>query len=110
MGFPFFVYGRGWASCSPQMTARLCGLGCLQLGVGDVCLALSPSPGTSTPATGTTTGPQENQDRRQGEEDKKEKCSQGVAESGEKERTVRKRHNSAPQFCTMEWSESLKQR
>ncbi|KAM9408245.1 ataxin-1-like [Pholidichthys leucotaenia] len=41
--YPFFVRGRGWSSCSPQRTARLCGLQCHQLGVGDVCLALTPA-------------------------------------------------------------------
>ncbi|XP_022076186.1 uncharacterized protein LOC110970241 [Acanthochromis polyacanthus] len=40
--YPFFVRGRGWSSCSPQRTARLCGLQCRQLSVGDVCLALTP--------------------------------------------------------------------
>ncbi|KAG7229628.1 hypothetical protein INR49_012672 [Caranx melampygus] len=42
MEYPFFVRGRGWSSCSPQRTARLCGLQCRQLCVGDVCLALTP--------------------------------------------------------------------
>ncbi|XP_008291661.1 uncharacterized protein LOC103365883 isoform X2 [Stegastes partitus] len=40
--YPFFVRGRGWSSCSPERTARLCGLQCRQLSVGDVCLALTP--------------------------------------------------------------------
>ncbi|XP_074469174.1 uncharacterized protein LOC141754143 [Sebastes fasciatus] len=40
--YPFFVRGRGWSSCSPQRTARLCGLHCRQLSVGDICLALTP--------------------------------------------------------------------
>ncbi|XP_015256649.1 PREDICTED: uncharacterized protein LOC107102024 [Cyprinodon variegatus] len=40
--YPFFVRGHGWSSCSPQRTARLCGLQCRQLSVGDVCLALTP--------------------------------------------------------------------
>ncbi|XP_019123915.2 uncharacterized protein LOC109140744 [Larimichthys crocea] len=44
--YPFFVRGRGWSSCSPQRTARLCGLQCRQLIVGDICLALTP---VSTP-------------------------------------------------------------
>ncbi|KAJ3603190.1 hypothetical protein NHX12_030933 [Muraenolepis orangiensis] len=44
--YPFFVRGRGWSSCCPERTARLCGLSCSQLSVGDVCLALTPaSPG-----------------------------------------------------------------
>ncbi|KAK0150439.1 Ataxin-1 [Merluccius polli] len=46
MEYPFFVRGRGWSSCCPERTARLCGLSCGQLSVGDVCLALTPaSPG-----------------------------------------------------------------
>ncbi|CAG5983853.1 unnamed protein product [Menidia menidia] len=51
--YPFFVRGQGWSSCSPQRTARLCGLRCRQLSVGDTCLALTPvcapepSPSTS---------------------------------------------------------------
>ncbi|KAK5872932.1 hypothetical protein PBY51_013590 [Eleginops maclovinus] len=40
--YPFFVRGRGWSSCSPLRTARLCGLHCHQLSVGDICLALTP--------------------------------------------------------------------
>ncbi|CAL8339523.1 unnamed protein product [Lota lota] len=42
--YPFFVRGRGWSSCCPERTARLCGLSCGQLSVGDVCLALTPLP------------------------------------------------------------------
>lgn len=51
--YPFFVRGRGWSSCSPQRTARLCGLQCHQLSVGDVCLALTPvsAPQPLLPAT-----------------------------------------------------------
>ncbi|XP_028969509.2 ataxin-1 [Esox lucius] len=49
--YPFFVQGRGWSSCCPQRTARLCGLRCHQLSVGDVCLALIPmSPSTPLPS------------------------------------------------------------
>ncbi|KAJ8409007.1 hypothetical protein AAFF_G00240280 [Aldrovandia affinis] len=42
--YPFFVRDRGWSSCCPQRTAQLYGLRCRQLSVGDVCLALTPSP------------------------------------------------------------------
>ncbi|XP_022601108.1 ataxin-1-like [Seriola dumerili] len=49
--YPFFVRGRGWSSCSPQRTARLCGLQCRQLCVGDVCLALTPVPAPQPPPT-----------------------------------------------------------
>ncbi|TDH14550.1 hypothetical protein EPR50_G00043600 [Perca flavescens] len=51
--YPFFVRGRGWSSCSPQRTARLCGLHCRQLSVGDVCLALTPISAPQPPASAT---------------------------------------------------------
>ncbi|KAK7907439.1 hypothetical protein WMY93_016051 [Mugilogobius chulae] len=43
MEYPFYVRDGGWSSCCPQRTARLCGLQCRQLCVGDICLALPPS-------------------------------------------------------------------
>ncbi|XP_041745081.2 uncharacterized protein LOC121575856 [Coregonus clupeaformis] len=49
--YPFFVRGRGWSSCCPQRTARLCGLRCHQLSVGDVCLALIPTSPSVPPPT-----------------------------------------------------------
>lgn len=50
--YPFFVCGRGWSSCCPQTTARLCGLRCHQLSVGDICLALTPvAPSSSRPSS-----------------------------------------------------------
>lgn len=53
--YPFFVRGQGWSSCSPQRTARLCGLQCRQLSVGDVCLALTPvSAPSATPEPETS--------------------------------------------------------
>ncbi|GLD62225.1 uncharacterized protein AKAME5_001397100 [Lates japonicus] len=51
--YPFFVRGRGWSSCSPQRTARLCGLQCRQLSVGDVCLALTPVSALQPPPSAT---------------------------------------------------------
>ncbi|XP_014021695.1 uncharacterized protein [Salmo salar] len=53
--YPFFVCGRGWSSCCPPRTARLCGLRCHQLSVGDVCLALIPT----SPSAPLATQPQE---------------------------------------------------
>ncbi|KAK6321576.1 hypothetical protein J4Q44_G00085520 [Coregonus suidteri] len=53
--YPFFVRGRGWSSCCPPRTARLCGLRCHQLSVGDVCLALIPT----SPSAPLPTQPQE---------------------------------------------------
>ncbi|XP_008118812.3 ataxin-1-like [Anolis carolinensis] len=38
---PFFVYGQGWSSCSPERTARLFALRCHGLQVGDVCVSIS---------------------------------------------------------------------
>lgn len=54
MEYPFFVRGRGWSSCSPQRTARLCGLQCRQLTVGDVCLALTPVSASRPPPSANT--------------------------------------------------------
>ncbi|XP_030231845.1 uncharacterized protein LOC115557856 [Gadus morhua] len=52
MEYPFFVRGRGWSSCCPERTARLCGLSCGQLSVGDVCLALTPASPSGPPDPG----------------------------------------------------------
>ncbi|XP_051510455.1 ataxin-1-like [Myxocyprinus asiaticus] len=38
---PFFVFGQGWSSCSPERTAQLYGLTCHQLQVGDVCVSVT---------------------------------------------------------------------
>ncbi|NWI04125.1 ATX1L protein, partial [Tichodroma muraria] len=38
---PFFVYGQGWSSCSPERTAQLFALPCHRLQVGDVCISIS---------------------------------------------------------------------
>nr|XP_055039616.1 uncharacterized protein LOC129427259 isoform X1 [Misgurnus anguillicaudatus] len=43
-GLPFFVCGRGWSSCNPQLTSQTCRLQCHQLKVGDICLALTRDP------------------------------------------------------------------
>ncbi|XP_053698058.1 ataxin-1 [Sabethes cyaneus] len=37
---PFFVYGQGWASCSPEKSLQQFGLKCQRLQVGDICLSL----------------------------------------------------------------------
>lgn len=39
---PFFVYGKGWASCNPDGTYQLYGLKCQRLQVGDICISLKP--------------------------------------------------------------------
>lgn len=38
---PFFVFGQGWSSCSPERTAQLYGLVCHHLQVGDVCVSIT---------------------------------------------------------------------
>ncbi|XP_055622653.1 ataxin-1 [Toxorhynchites rutilus septentrionalis] len=39
---PYFVYGQGWASCSPEKSNHQFGLKCQKLQVGDICLSLVP--------------------------------------------------------------------
>lgn len=50
-GLPFFVCGHGWSSCNPQHTSQSCRLQCRQLRVGDVCLALTHMPASSSQPT-----------------------------------------------------------
>lgn len=38
---PFFVFGQGWSSCSPERTAQFYGLACHHLQVGDVCVSIT---------------------------------------------------------------------
>ncbi|KAJ8339958.1 hypothetical protein SKAU_G00345910 [Synaphobranchus kaupii] len=38
---PFFVFGQGWSSCSPDRTAQLYGLDCHHLQAGDVCVSIT---------------------------------------------------------------------
>ncbi|KAM7015268.1 ataxin-1-like [Tautogolabrus adspersus] len=38
---PFFVFGQGWSSCSPERTGQLYGLACHHLQVGDVCVSIT---------------------------------------------------------------------
>ncbi|XP_061133272.1 ataxin-1-like [Syngnathus typhle] len=49
---PFFVFGQGWSSYSPERTAQLYGLACHQMQVGDVCVSITlqrpPSPQKAT--------------------------------------------------------------
>uniref|UniRef100_A0A8C8HQE7 AXH domain-containing protein n=1 Tax=Oncorhynchus tshawytscha TaxID=74940 RepID=A0A8C8HQE7_ONCTS len=49
---PFFVFGQGWSSCSPERTAQLYGLACHHLQVGDVCVSITLQ--TSTKANSTS--------------------------------------------------------
>ena len=41
MEHPFFVFGQGWSSCSPERTLQRYGLSCHRLIVGDVCISLT---------------------------------------------------------------------
>ncbi|XP_034831055.1 ataxin-1-like [Maniola hyperantus] len=52
---PFFVYGRGWASCKPERTLARYGLHVQRLQVGDVCVSLVARK-HAAPTT-TTVGP-----------------------------------------------------
>ncbi|XP_045520635.1 ataxin-1-like [Pieris brassicae] len=45
---PFFVYGRGWASCKPERTLARYGLRVQRLQVGDVCVSLVARKPTQT--------------------------------------------------------------
>ncbi|XP_054883130.1 uncharacterized protein LOC129358250 [Poeciliopsis prolifica] len=104
--YPFFVRGQGWSSCSPQKTARLCGLQCRQLSVGDVCLALTPvSAPEPLPSDSPQPkiGPKEPEDRLDSPEANTALCSQVLPElkelSGEQGtgmKASRRRHCSAP--------------
>ncbi|XP_028813010.1 ataxin-1-like [Denticeps clupeoides] len=38
---PFFVFGQGWSSYSPEQTAQLYGLTCHHLQAGDVCVSIA---------------------------------------------------------------------
>lgn len=46
---PFFVFGQGWSSCSPERTAQLYGLACHHLQVGDVCVSITLQPPQKLP-------------------------------------------------------------
>ncbi|XP_017280658.1 uncharacterized protein LOC108241182 [Kryptolebias marmoratus] len=104
--YPFFVRGQGWSSCSPQRTARLCGLQCRQLSAGDVCLALTPvsAPGSPPSASpGPKASPKKSEDGRGPLESQTALCSRIPLElkllaEGRKTgpEPVRRRHCSAP--------------
>ena len=44
---PFFVFGRGWSSCSPERTRMRYGLHCFKLVVGDICISLTQGQSSS---------------------------------------------------------------
>ncbi|XP_034541054.1 uncharacterized protein LOC117814048 [Notolabrus celidotus] len=99
--YPFFVRGRGWSSCSPQKTARLCGLQCRQLSVGDVCLALTPI-SAHRPLPSANLEPKTSPRILEGRcESLKAQHAQVSSEAGGKRKeaeAVRRRHYSAPEL------------
>ncbi|XP_035518455.1 uncharacterized protein LOC118328684 [Morone saxatilis] len=103
--YPFFVRGRGWSSCSPQRTARLCGLQCRQLIVGDVCLALTPV-SAPQPAPSATLEPKTSPRKSEGVCESLKEAQPQVPPGpewpagGQKKEAeaVRRRHYSAPEL------------
>ncbi|KAM7005835.1 uncharacterized protein LKV04_002504 isoform 1-T2 [Tautogolabrus adspersus] len=103
--YPFFVRGRGWSSCSPQRTTRLCGLQCRQLSVGDVCLALTPVSAPQSPPSATLV-PKNSPRKSEGRcESLKAPQAQVPPEPGrpsggqrKEAEAVRRRHYSAPEL------------
>ncbi|XP_076851740.1 uncharacterized protein LOC143503279 [Brachyhypopomus gauderio] len=83
--YPLFVCARGWSSCRPERTARLCCLRCLQLHPGDVCLALTPTPTPPAPPT----QPDADEER--------EDCTERSGDTTTLGKP-RRRHSSAPQL------------
>ena len=51
---PFFVFGQGWSSCSPERTSQRYGLQCHKLSVGDVCISLTQKEPNSQAAATTS--------------------------------------------------------
>lgn len=47
---PFFVYGKGWSSISPEKSLSCYDLPCLRLSEGDMCISLSPRPSAGSTA------------------------------------------------------------
>lgn len=107
--YPFFVRGQGWSSCCPQRTARLCGLQCRQLSVGDVCLALTPVSAAPPPLSVTLT-PKTSPSKSEGGREALQAPQPHVLPEpqqpagGEKEvaEAARRRHCSAPELRHLE--------
>lgn len=49
---PFFVYNRGWCSCSPDRTSNRYGLTVRKLKVGDSCMSLTKATAVSSSLIG----------------------------------------------------------
>ena len=52
---PFYVFDRGWASYSPQLTANKYALKCSPLKVGDVCISLTHKVSSTSVTAGAAT-------------------------------------------------------
>ncbi|CAM4732780.1 unnamed protein product [Leuciscus chuanchicus] len=90
-GLPFFVCGHGWSSCNPQHTSQSCRLHCRQLRVGDVCLALTHMPASSSQPT--------NQDVTEvAGHNLVPKCNAEKKPTPQIKDKSRKRHFTAPEF------------
>ncbi|XP_028665606.1 ataxin-1-like [Erpetoichthys calabaricus] len=100
---PFFVFGQGWSSCSPDRTVQLYGLSCHQLQLGDVCVSLTlqqqsqartiavNSVGDAVTGSSQTSGPPESQQVRTVDQYHTERTCierQGEAEAMQVERGV----------------------
>lgn len=62
---PFFVYGKGWASFSPDEALHDHGLKCHLLEVGDVCISLTPRDQSKQLPSSETIGTPQNLSRKQ---------------------------------------------
>ncbi|KAI2798839.1 Ataxin 1 [Blomia tropicalis] len=51
---PFFVFQKGWSSCSPSVTSKRYGLSCNRLVKGDIVVTLANKSPSPTPITGST--------------------------------------------------------
>ncbi|CAG2106449.1 unnamed protein product [Medioppia subpectinata] len=51
---PFFVFHKGWSSCSPERSHIRYGLKCRKLRVGDNCVSLTPRSVSTNPTTHRT--------------------------------------------------------
>ncbi len=54
---PFFVFHKGWSSCSPERSLIRYGLKCRKLKIGDICVSLTPK--SSTPMSTISTKSQD---------------------------------------------------
>ncbi|XP_046375266.1 ataxin-1-like [Haliotis rufescens] len=80
MEHPFFVFGRGWSSCSAERTLHRYGLECHKLSVGDVCISLTHK---DVPLKAAEISQQQSQsEARERESPPEEKAHQGQGHQG----------------------------